>query len=501
MSARPSRPRVLAIAGSDPSGGAGIQADLKSIAAFGGYGMAAITALTAQNTRAVDGVHAPPAEFVADQLRAVSDDIAVDAVKIGMLFSAPIVEVVADWVRRTRPAVVVLDPVMISTSGHRLLDAAAERAVLELASAAHLITPNLDELAALVGAPRAASWSDALDQGRRLSRQTGARVVVKGGHLPSPSAPDALVNGDDVYEVPGERVESRNTHGTGCSLSAALATVRADGATWEDGLAQVKAWLTAAIRAGERLWVGSGNGPIDHLHALDPRTSADRENGSWERSAWDRGAAVRADILAVAFVRGMADGSLHRDHLAEYLRQDAHYLAGYGRVLRRLAELAPTTDDRAFWAASAEGADLEVERLHRRIVGEDVGMPAPVTVGYLDHLERTAARGDYAETVAAVLPCFTVYADLGRRFAPIERAGHPYAEWLDAYGDPQFLHTSVLAESVASRVADSASHEQRRAMERAHDVSLIWERDFFDEAWRGTEVSSAYTATDPGHVG
>ena len=109
MSARPSRPRVLAIAGSDPSGGAGIQADLKSIAAFGGYGMAAITALTAQNTRAVDGVHAPPAEFVADQLRAVSDDIAVDAVKIGMLFSAPIVEVVAEWVRRTRPAVVVLD--------------------------------------------------------------------------------------------------------------------------------------------------------------------------------------------------------------------------------------------------------------------------------------------------------------------------------------------------------------------------------------------------------
>ncbi|MFP5313656.1 MAG: bifunctional hydroxymethylpyrimidine kinase/phosphomethylpyrimidine kinase, partial [Actinomycetes bacterium] len=219
-------PRVLSIAGSGPSGGAGIQADLKSIAAHGGYGMAAITALTAQNTRGVQAVHVPPAAFLAQQLAAVSDDIGIDAVKIGMLGDEAVIRTVREWLEKVRPAVVVLDPVMVATSGDRLLQASAEAALRELLPLAHLITPNLPELAMLVGAGQAADWPEALDQGRRLADATGATVLVKGGHLAGSDCPDALVNtagllGQEVVEVQANRITTRNSHGTGCSLSSA----------------------------------------------------------------------------------------------------------------------------------------------------------------------------------------------------------------------------------------------------------------------------------------
>ena len=182
-SAPPRIPRVLAIAGSDPSGGAGIQADLKSIAANGGYGMAAITALTAQNTRGVRAVHLPPAEFLTAQLEAISDDIGVDAVKIGMLGDAAVIGAVRSWLEKVRPAVVVLDPVMVATSGDRLLQESAETALHALLPLADLITPNLAELAILLREPLAADWAEALAQGKRLAAQTGTTVLVKGGHL------------------------------------------------------------------------------------------------------------------------------------------------------------------------------------------------------------------------------------------------------------------------------------------------------------------------------
>ena len=195
-------PRVLSIAGSDPSGGAGIQADLKSIAAVGGYGMAALTALTAQNTRGVRGVHVPPAEFLRAQLDAISDDIAIDAVKIGMLANAEVIAEVADWLRQHRPGVVVVDPVMVATSGDRLLDAAAERALGELLPLADLVTPNLAELAVLAGAPAPAeSWAEALEQavdGDVHAREHVAHVVQHaGGDL----GHAGLARGDDELLV------------------------------------------------------------------------------------------------------------------------------------------------------------------------------------------------------------------------------------------------------------------------------------------------------------
>lgn len=269
-------PRVLAVAGTDPTGGAGIQADLKSIAAHGGYGMAVVTALVAQNTRGVRAVHVPPPEFLAAQLRAVSDDVTIDAVKLGMLHSAPLVEVVAAWLDDVRPPVVVLDPVLAATSttgpgGGRLFDTASTAALRAMCSRVHLVTPNLPELAVLVGETEAEGWDAALGQARRLAGRTGATILVKGGHLGGEDSPDAIVQPDDaapVRTVPGRRVDSTSTHGTGCSLSSAVATLAATGLPWVEALSRAKAWLAGAIEHGAVLDVGSGRGPVDHFHHL-----------------------------------------------------------------------------------------------------------------------------------------------------------------------------------------------------------------------------------------
>jgi hydroxymethylpyrimidine/phosphomethylpyrimidine kinase len=266
-------PRVLSVAGTDPTGGAGIQADLKSIAANGGYGMAVVTALVAQNTRGVRSVHTPPVSFLREQLDAVSDDVTVDAVKIGMLGSSEVVSALRDWLGAVRPPVVVLDPVMVATSGHRLLDPEAEAALRALTPLADLVTPNLPELAVLVDEPVATSWTAALTQATRLAERTGVTVLAKGGHLGGPDCPDALVTAARTVEVPGRRVETRNTHGTGCSLSSGIATRRVVEGSWLPALRQTKTWLHHALAHADELHVGTGNGPLHHLHHVHDRSA------------------------------------------------------------------------------------------------------------------------------------------------------------------------------------------------------------------------------------
>lgn len=276
-------PRVLSIAGTDPTGGAGIQADLKSIAALGGYGMAVITSLVAQNTRGVRSVHTPPTKFLEEQLDAVSDDVTIDAVKIGMLGDVATITVVREWLSRVRPPLVVLDPVMVATSGDRLLAADAETALLDLVSQAHLVTPNLSELAVLVDEPITAEWPTALDQARKLSLAAGTVVLVKGGHLDTEGSPDALVDTSkqlgsahdreviedgEVFEIITPRVGTRNSHGTGCSLSSGIATVMARTGDWTRALSETKNWLQDALTHADELQVGQGNGPVNHFHQL-----------------------------------------------------------------------------------------------------------------------------------------------------------------------------------------------------------------------------------------
>lgn len=270
---RDAPPMALTIAGSDSSGGAGIQADLKTFAALGVYGASVLTALTAQNTCGVRAVHTPPADFVTAQIGAVLDDLAIGAVKTGMLANAAIVMAVAAALARRPDLPVVVDPVMVATSGDSLLEPDAVAAMTGcLIPRAMLITPNLPEAAALLGARIAGDEAEAEAQARALLALGCRAVLVKGGHRAGREAVDLLATADGGIErIAAPWVETGNTHGTGCTLSAAITALLACGATLGEAVREAKRYLTAALEAGRGLKIGAGHGPVDHLR------------GSWRR--------------------------------------------------------------------------------------------------------------------------------------------------------------------------------------------------------------------------
>jgi hydroxymethylpyrimidine/phosphomethylpyrimidine kinase len=267
-------PIALTIAGSDPSGGAGIQADLKTFAAFKVYGAAVLTALTAQNTRGVDGVMGVPPEFIAQQIASVASDLKVSAVKTGMLGDTATVKAVASAIERHGLHPLVVDPVMVATSGDVLLSPDAIAAVRSiLLPLADLLTPNLHEAARLTGEEVAVAPDQMAAQGAQLLALGAKAVLVKGGHGNGGNAVDVLVtpSGSRTYSSP--RIDTRNTHGTGCTLSAAVAAGLARGIDLETAVDHAKAFVWQGLLAGRSLNVGSGNGPLDH--------NARPEQGEW----------------------------------------------------------------------------------------------------------------------------------------------------------------------------------------------------------------------------
>jgi hydroxymethylpyrimidine/phosphomethylpyrimidine kinase len=264
-------PRVLSIAGSDSGGGAGIQADLKTIAALGCFGMTAITALTAQNTTGVRAIHGVPPAMLRDQIDAVIEDLGAHAVKIGMLHAPEVVQVVAEAIDRHRLDCVVLDPVMVATSGAVLIETAAREALVgQLFSRAALITPNLDEAALLVGRPIDGEPAMAL-AAQALLLQGARAVLIKGGHLAGDTVADLLVTASGVVHwMRAPRIATGNTHGTGCTLSTAIACYLALGEPLVDAVELARAYVRAALLAGAAVRTGAGSGPLNHSHAPVP---------------------------------------------------------------------------------------------------------------------------------------------------------------------------------------------------------------------------------------
>ena len=259
---------ALTIAGSDSGGGAGIQADLKTFSACGVYGASVLTALTAQNTQGVTAIHDVPVDFIRAQMDAVFDDLAVNAVKIGMLSQVPIIEAVADGLNHHKPAAIVLDPVMVAESGDPLLAQEAEGSLVKhLFPIADVITPNLHEATRLLGCEMAETRDAMEDQARRLLAMGAKAVLLKGGHSKGADAEDCLVSGDGEtvwYSAPF--IDTKNTHGTGCSLSSAIASHLALGQDLPEAVRRAKAWLSQAIAHADSLQIGSGAGPVHHFH-------------------------------------------------------------------------------------------------------------------------------------------------------------------------------------------------------------------------------------------
>ncbi len=264
--------RLLTIAGSDSGGGAGIQADLKTFAALGGYGMSVVTAITAQDTLGVKAIHEVPCEVVAAQIDAVLSDIGADAVKIGMLASSSIIHTVADRLRDHHVAPIVLDPVMVATSGEPLLTADALTTMKnELIPMVDLITPNIPESSRMLGVS-VGSIADVREAAVALLDSGCRAVLIKGGHLPGEKCDDVLAvktnRGVEVHVFEGQRVATNNTHGTGCTLSSAIATFLGRGFTLPDAVRAAKDYLTGALLAGASFALGHGHGPV--CHAFNP---------------------------------------------------------------------------------------------------------------------------------------------------------------------------------------------------------------------------------------
>jgi hydroxymethylpyrimidine/phosphomethylpyrimidine kinase len=259
-------PIALTIAGSDPGGGAGIQADLKTFSALGVYGASVVTALTAQNTTGVSAIHEVPAEFITAQMDAVFSDLDVGAVKIGMLGSAAAIVAVGAGLRRHRAPNVVLDTVMAASSGEKLLHDDAVDALRALIAQARLVTPNLPEAAALTGGQQARDDDEMVVQAQKLLRLGAGAVLIKGGHGSSSESVDILVEGASRTRIAMPRIETGNTHGTGCTLASAIASGLAKNLSLVDAVRQAKAYVTNAIEAADRLKIGSGPGPVHHFH-------------------------------------------------------------------------------------------------------------------------------------------------------------------------------------------------------------------------------------------
>lgn len=541
-------PRVLSIAGTDPSGGAGIQADLKSIAASGGYGMCVTTSLVAQNTCGVREVFTPPLEFLTAQLAAVFDDVTVDAVKIGMLGDADTIRTVRTWLSEHPVPVVVLDPVMIASSGDRLLQAEAEQALRDLVPLVNVITPNIPELAVLCEKEPAQTFDEAHEQAANLAAATGTTVIVKGGHLCGQDAGNTAVFPDGTCaHVRTPRLDSRNTHGTGCSLSSSLATrlgvellqhaevaehtAEQSVLTSEDthrALQWSTRWLHESIAAGAGLQVGSGegHGPVDHAararrleaaasaypwHHLLATTDSEgntldgtsperllpvspvpageavvKPAGPWTAALWAAGGETWHQILDLPFVRALGDGTLDEDLFAFYLDQDALYLRDYSRALATLSARADTAEAQVHWAAGAHEAIAAESQLHEGWLANRarLGGPSPITMGYTNFLRASAAGDDYVVGAAAILPCYWLYEEVGAVLSSQNHADHPYAEWLSMYGGEEFAAEVERSLAEVERAFEAASPAQRVRAAQAYLSACVYEREFFDQAHR-----------------
>jgi len=258
-------PIAVTIAGSDSGGGAGIQADLKTFAALGVYGASVITALTAQNTKGVAAIHDVPADFVGAQMDAVFSDLDAGAVKIGMLNNAGVIAVVAAGLDRYRPQNVVLDPIMVASTGADLLHADAMDALRSLMSRALVLTPNLFEAGVLLDVPIARDEGEMRAQGERLLSLGPAAVLIKGGHGSGPDSVDILVEAGNYTRFAAPRIETRKTHGTGCTLASAIAAGLAKGQNLYEAVGEAKVYVSAAIAAAGQLKIGSGRDPLHHF--------------------------------------------------------------------------------------------------------------------------------------------------------------------------------------------------------------------------------------------
>ncbi|MDY3125803.1 bifunctional hydroxymethylpyrimidine kinase/phosphomethylpyrimidine kinase [Bifidobacterium mongoliense] len=506
----PSRLRVLSIEGTDPIGGAGTMADMKAFTAHGVYGYAAVTSVLAQNTQGVSAIVNLEPAFLLAQLKAVSEDALIDAIKIGMLGTPELVDAVRGWLgdlleryRREgrRAPTVVLDPVMYAKSGDRLLTDEAETALISLFGLSDIVTPNTRELAALAGHPGSTpdSYEEIEHMAQTLAARHGVAVVAKGGGMAlrgDPSCTDILAEpglgtdgGVRITRLEGRSIRTDNVHGAGDTLSSTLAALRPQYDTLAEAARAARTWMNGAIAAADGLEVGTGHGPIDVTWRHSPTGLRFTED------YWHRTAAIRQRIESMDFIARMLDGTLPLEDFSYYLHQDDLYLQDYTSLLAQASARARTIDDRVFFAKAASFGVREGLDLHRTWFaahGFDAAhIPmSQATAAYIGHEHRIADMLSYPALVSVVMPCYWVYSMVGsilRRRAEDDHMDldtHPYGPWIRMYADTEFSAKTLQELRICDRLARESGHDEYELMMEAALGSTEHEYRFFDQALR-----------------
>ncbi|MDO5029006.1 MAG: bifunctional hydroxymethylpyrimidine kinase/phosphomethylpyrimidine kinase [Corynebacterium sp.] len=522
-------PRILSIAGTDPTGGAGLQADLKSIVAAGGYGMGVVTTLVSQNTLGVRAIHTPPAEFLTEQLAAVSDDVTIDAVKIGMLGTRELTEAVTAWVREVTPPIVVLDPVMVATSGDRLLDEDALSALRDLVAVSTVITPNVPELALLADKPEARDISELMEQALEYAHDNDIIVIAKTGHLEGDEAGNAVAfpDGNSSYAA-SPRIDTKNTHGTGCSLSSALATRLGAGDEVADALKWTTRWLYESIRFADELHVGHGRGPIDHSHrsrrleamalrrmypvqmnSYAPQAMLDaaaenteeiksffgqrlkiRPAGPHTQALWAEIQDIVEEIGNLVCFNSLVAGNLSSNDTKFFLAQEAWYLAKAFPAISLLATKAPNAQEQAMWSSVAQESLVRALELNESALGKPSDTitdiePTTITQLLLDMHSACAAFKPYSVAIATITAELWMTAELALKASMLSEDGSTISEWMKLNSDPTFVENAQQCVNVLEKAMAEVSDKEKLMTRDAFRRAAVLNREAYAQPGRG----------------
>ncbi|CAO3646181.1 unnamed protein product [Cunninghamella blakesleeana] len=467
-------PKALTIAGSDSGGGAGIQADIKTISALQVYATSVVTAVTSQNTLGVNGIQQLPASFVVQQLETVLSDIGTNAIKTGMLSSVDIINAVVDTLKKFPEAsrYLVVDPVMVSTSGSRLLSEDAIQTYLNrLLPISYIVTPNIPETEVLLGLNdqdnKIKDVNDMRLAAQKLAAYGPKYILVKGGHLPqekndSKYVIDVLydVSSQQFTEITNHFIDTQNTHGTGCTLSAAIAAELAKGANINDAVKTATTYIQEAIATSKES-VGKGPGPVNHFHNLRWMPYNGKSFVSAVMDALPEG--LWSEFIDHPFVRGLADGTTPRDSFIYYIKQDYLYLQHYARSAALAAYKSKDVD---LCAANAK----IVLHIHKEMQThlkycEEWGISkeevlntteSVFNVAYTRFVLDKGACGDQLDLQVAMAPCLLGYGDIGLKLyndPNTKREGNPYWPWICTYASDDFQQAVKVGKELMEDLA------------------------------------------------
>ncbi len=479
---------ALTIAGSDSSGGAGIQADIKAMTMNGVFAMSAVTALTAQNTLGVTGIMEVTPEFLRQQIDAVFSDIFPDAVKIGMVSSSGLIHEIAEALKHYDARNIVVDPVMVSTSGARLINENAVSSLAEeLLPLAVIATPNIPEAEILSGM-KIAGREDMENAGRKISASYGCAVLVKGGHAVN-DADDILCDGENLTWFHGKRIDTRNTHGTGCTLSSAIAANLAKGFPMNEAVGRAKEYISGAL--GAMLDLGKGCGPMKHAFNLTGKFAEKRD--------------IRAFLMASvsdiwpeyndhSFVKGLETGTLNPQKFRRYIIQDYHYLNEYSKVFALgIAKTKSLETAKLFTSVIEAIANVEMN-IHKGYMGRlgvtqeeiDVTGRKLANLSYTSYMLRVAYEEGEAEILAAILSCALSYEDIAKNIVknnPASVNHELYGTWIRTYSGEEYCGLNDILVSFLENACEGYSNEQMKHLAEIFRACSEYEMGFWDMGW------------------